>query len=135
MFKINYLKYVKSKEEGKEPKLDKKEEVDKFIESLPFTLTTDQLKTIEDIHKDLISDKRMNRLICGDVGSGKTIVGVTASYECYLSGYQSALMAPTEILASQHYENIKNLLKDTKMKVALLLGSTKKKDKEEIYEN
>ena len=134
MFKINYLKYVKSKEEGKEPKLDKKEEVDKFIESLPFTLTTDQLKTIEDIHKDLISDKRMNRLICGDVGSGKTIVGVTASYECYLSGYQSALMAPTEILASQHYENIKNLLKDTKMKVALLLGSTKKKDKEEIYE-
>ena len=134
MFKINYLKYVKSKEEGKEPKLDKKEEVDKFIESLPFTLTTDQLKTIEDIHKDLISDKRMNRLICGDVGSGKTIVGVTASYECYLSGYQSALMAPTEILASQHYENIKNLLKDTKMKVALLLGSTQKKDKEEIYE-
>ncbi len=133
MFKINYLKYVKSKEEGKEPKKDKKEEVDKFIDSLPFSLTTDQIKTVEDIHTDLISDKRMNRLVCGDVGSGKTIVGVIASYECFLSGYQSALMAPTEILATQHYLNIKNLLKDTNMNVELLLGSTKKKDKEEIY--
>lgn len=134
MFKINYLKYIKTKETNKKPKEVNIIDVQNFLGTIPFELTEDQKKAIEDIHKDLTSTSRMNRLICGDVGSGKTIVSVVAAYECYLSGYQSALMAPTEILATQHYENIKSLLSETDMKIGLILGSTKKKEKEEIYE-
>lgn len=134
MFKINYLKYVKTKDNNKEPKKVDMKQVQDFLCSLPFELTTDQLTAVEEIHKDLTSTNRMNRLICGDVGSGKTIVSVIAAYECFLSGYQTALMAPTEILAVQHYENIKNLMIDTSINIALLLGSTKKKEKDEIYE-
>ena len=67
----------------------------------------------------------MNRLICGDVGSGKTIVGIISAYITYLSGYQTALMAPTEILATQHYENVKKLLSNTNINIALLLVTTK----------
>jgi len=91
------------------------------------------IAAVTDIHNDLTSNNRMNRLLCGDVGSGKTIVSVIAAYECFLSGYQSALMAPTEILATQHYENITSLLAETNIKVGLILGSTKYKEKEEIY--
>ncbi len=134
MFKINYLKYVKTKEVGKEPKVVDIRKVQEFLSSLPFELTKDQIKAIEEIHKDLTSTVRMNRLICGDVGSGKTIVSVVAAYECFLAHYQTALMAPTEILARQHYESISNLLIDTDIRIGLLLGSTKKKEKEEIYE-
>ena len=134
MFKINYLKFIKTKESKKEAKKVNVLDVQNFIKGLPFELTVDQKKGIDEIHKDLISTTRMNRLLCGDVGSGKTIVGVVASYECFLSGYQTALMAPTELLARQHYENIKELLKNTKVNVALLLGSTKKQDKDKIYE-
>jgi len=134
MFKINYLKYIKTKENKKNEKHVDIEEVKNFLNSLPFKLTADQKNAIEEIHNDLTSKNRMNRLLCGDVGSGKTIVGIIASYECFLSGYQTALMAPTEILATQHYENIKKLLSKTNMKISLLLGSTKKKEKEEIYE-
>lgn len=133
MFKINYLKYVKTKEKNKTPKKVEIKELQEFLGTLPFELTEDQKKSINEIHKDLTSSNRMNRLLCGDVGSGKTIVGITAAYECYISGYQTALMAPTEILATQHYNNICNLLENTQMKVELLLGSTKKKDKDKIY--
>ncbi len=133
MFKINYLKYAKTKENNKTPKVVNKELLDNFLLTLPFSLTLDQQTAVQDIHKDLTSSIRMNRLICGDVGSGKTIVSVIASFECFLSNYQVALMVPTEILAVQHYENIKNLLINTDMKIELLLGSTKKKDKEVIY--
>jgi len=133
MFKINYLKYAKTKESKKIPKVVDVSEVQNFLSSLPFELTPDQRTAIKDIHKDLVSKSRMNRLICGDVGSGKTIVAVVAAFECMLSGYQSALMAPTEILATQHYDNIRELFRDTNMRIELLLGSTKKKDKENIY--
>jgi ATP-dependent DNA helicase RecG len=133
MFKINYLKYVNTKEQNKTPKIVNITEIQNFLSNLPFELTEDQITAIKQIHKDLTSRSRMNRLLCGDVGSGKTIVSVIAAYECALSGYQTALMAPTEILASQHFENIKNLLAETNIKVELLLGSTKKKEKEEIY--
>lgn len=133
MFKINYLKYIKTKENNKVPKKVELKELQDFLGTLPFELTEDQKKSINEIHKDLTSTSRMNRLLCGDVGSGKTIVGITASYECFIAGYQTALMAPTEILATQHYNNIKSLLENTNMRVELLLGSTKKKDKEEIY--
>ncbi len=134
MFKINYLKYVNTRENIKDAKKVDIVDLQNFLGSLPFELTADQQKAVENIHKDLTSTNRMNRLLCGDVGSGKTIVGVIAMYESFLAGYQSALMAPTEILATQHFKNIKNLLTNTGVKVALLLGSTKKKEKEEIYE-
>ena len=134
MFKINYLKYIKTKDANKKSKEVNLLDVQNFLGTIPFELTEDQKKAIEDIHKDLTSSSRMNRLICGDVGSGKTIVSVVAAYECFISGYQSALMAPTEILATQHFENIKNLLNNTNMKIGLILGSTKKKEKEDIYE-
>lgn len=133
MFKINYLKYAKTKESKKEPKKCDIKEIQNFLHSLPFELTEDQINSVKEIHKDLTSKTKMNRLLCGDVGSGKTIIALIASFECMLSGYQSALMAPTEILASQHFENVKNLFKETNMRVELLLGSTKKKDKEDIY--
>lgn len=85
------------------------------------------------MEKDLKSSSRMNRILHGGCGSGKTIVGIIAMYLNYLSGYQSALMSPTEILAIQHYNNIKSLLKDTKINVELLVGSQTKKEKQAIY--
>ncbi len=135
MFKINYLKKV-----NKEIKKSYKRKVDKglvneFIRSFPFELTADQNKVVNEIYEDLTSEYRMNRMIQGDVGSGKTIVGVIGCYVNFLAGFQSALMAPTEILATQHYETIKNILMGTEMKIELLTGSTKKKDKEVIYES
>lgn len=134
MFKINYLKIEnKKKKQGLERNIDK-EKLEKFIKSIPFSLTDDQNNAINEIVNDLESKSRMNRLLQGDVGSGKTIVAFIAMVANYLSGYQSALMAPTEILATQHYNNLKNFLKDTSINVGLLTGSTPKKEKTEIYE-
>jgi ATP-dependent DNA helicase RecG len=90
------------------------------------------MSSIKDIYKDLISSKRMNRLLLGDVGSGKTLVSIIAIYINYLSGYQSAMMAPTEILARQHYENFIKMFKDTNIKIGLLVGSMKKKEKDTV---
>ena len=133
MLKINYLKYLKTTDIKKEPKQCNKLDVQNYINTLPFELTKDQITAVKEIYNDLTSNKRMNRLICGDVGSGKTIVGIISAYITYLSGYQTALMAPTEILATQHYENVKKLLSNTNINIALLLGTTKKKEKETIY--
>lgn len=133
MFKINYLKREnKNKSNGLVRTIDK-EKLDNFIKKLPFKLTNDQMKAVDEIISDLSSPNRMNRLLQGDVGSGKTIVAFIGMIANYLSGYQSALMAPTEILAIQHYNNLMEFLKDTDIKVALLTGSTSKKDKIEIY--
>lgn len=133
MFKINYLKLQNKKNnQGLDRKIDKIK-LDKFIKSIPFKLTNDQLKAIDDIVSDLESPSRMNRLLQGDVGSGKTIVSFVAMIANYLSGYQSALMAPTEILAVQHYNNLKEFLSGTEINVELLTGSTLKKDKQRIY--
>ena len=133
MFKINYLKQQNKKEKnGLKREIDKKE-LDKFIKSIPFSLTGDQKNAIDEIVNDLESAGRMNRLLQGDVGSGKTVVAFTGMYANYLSGYQSALMAPTEILANQHYLNLKKFLENTDVNIALLTGSTPKKDKTEIY--
>ena len=134
MFKINYLKKINSKAKGIK-RVVNKEEVDKFILNLPFTLTPDQLKATEDIYNDLTNENRMNRLVLGDVGSGKTVIATYAIYLNYLSGYQSALMAPTEILAIQHFKSISKSLEKLNMKVALLTGSMKKKEKDQIIEN
>ena len=73
--------------------------------------------------------KRMNRLLQGDVGSGKTVISILALYANYLSGYQGALMVPTEILAIQHFNTVKSILKDTGIRVELLVGSLTKKEK------
>ena len=134
MFKINYLRLEnKSKKNGIERNVDKKD-IDEFIKGLPFSLTNDQLKVIDEILEDLNSPGKMNRLLQGDVGSGKTVVSVVAMYANYLSGHQSALMAPTEILATQHYNTIRKLFKGTKVKIELLVGSLTKKEKLEIYD-
>ncbi len=134
MLKINCLKLKNQKQNnGLQREIDYNK-VTEFIEHLPFKLTTDQLSAVSEIKDDLISPKRMNRLLQGDVGSGKTIVSIIASYINYLSGYQTAFMAPTEILATQHFENIKKLFNDYNINVELLTGSTKKKEKKQIYQ-
>ena len=132
MFKINYLKKENKKANGIKRKILKKD-LESIVKILPFKLTNDQKNVLEEIRQDLNSEKRMNRLLQGDVGSGKTVVSIIAMYLNYLSGYQSALMVPTEILANQHFQNITSLLKDL-VKVELLTGSTPKKEKTRIYE-
>ena len=132
MLKINYLKSKRIDNYGLERNVDKKLVIN-FINNLPFKLTDDQLKSVKDIYKDLTSKKRMNRLLQGDVGSGKTIVAVLALYINYLSNYQGALMAPTEILAEQHYNNLINLYKDTNINIELLTGKMKVSEKKKIY--
>ena len=131
-FKINMLKLKNEKALGIKRNINKKE-IDSFINKLPFELTTDQLSVIDEILDDLSTEKRMNRLVLGDVGSGKTIVAFIATLANYLSNYQTAFMAPTEILAKQHFENAKNFFKDKKMNIKILTGSTTKKEKDIIY--
>ena len=131
MLKINKLKLQRKN------KLGLKREIDynivlEYINKLPFKLTLDQLNSVEEIYKDLISEYRMNRLVQGDVGSGKTIVAFIALYINYLSGYQGALMAPTEVLAYQHYSNIKKYMSG--VNVEILTGNTKKSEKKLIIE-
>ncbi|NLD78932.1 MAG: ATP-dependent DNA helicase RecG [Mollicutes bacterium] len=133
MLKINVLKNNYKKIERPIRTINR-DHINKLISSLSFELTVDQKKALEDIISDLSSDYKMNRLLQGDVGSGKTIVAALASYIIYENGYQTAFMVPTELLAIQHYQNLTTLFKDTKMRIKLLLGSTKKKDKELIYE-
>ena len=133
VLKVNYLKQKMSDDSTAiERNLDK-DKLDKFIKVLPFELTLDQDKAVNDIINDLSIKKRMNRLLEGDVGSGKTIVALIAIYANYLSKYQSALMAPTEILANQHYEDAKKIFAKYKLNMALLTSSTSNKDKKEIY--
>lgn len=135
MLKINALKrknndlnigYEKNINEGK---------INEFIKDLPFELTSHQKNALNDIFNDLKSNKRMNRLLEGDVGSGKTIVALISMYALYLCGYQSALMVPTEVLANQHYDNFKKILRKQNIEITLLTGSTKKKEKNKIYED
>lgn len=134
MAKINYLK-LKNKDtlNGVKKEFDK-EKLDKVIKSLPYELTIDQKTVLNEILEDLTSKRRMNRLLQGDVGSGKTIISIIAMVANYLSGYQSALMVPTEILATQHYETMKEILKDLNVNIALLTGSLPKKEKDFIHE-
>ena len=106
--------------------------IKQFLDSLPFELTKDQLKVLSEIKKDMISGKPMNRLLQGDVGSGKTIVAVISMLIAISNGYQAVFMAPTEILADQHYQTIKKLLHDFDFDIQLLIGGTKKTDKEKI---
>lgn len=103
-----------------------------FIASLPFELTNAQKKVTNEICKDLLSPKHMQRLLQGDVGSGKTIVAAIVLYAATTAGFQGALMVPTEILAQQHYQSLAELLRPFEVNVALLTGSTKTKERQQI---
>lgn len=106
-------------------------EIKEFIESLPFELTNAQKRVIQEISEDMESDKPMNRLVQGDVGSGKTIIAVLAIFKAVMSGYQAVMMAPTEILARQHYESISSLLDKYNIKSEILVGSISNSKKQE----
>ena len=132
-FKMNYLNKEKKNSVGIKKEFNM-EDINKLLKSLPFTLTKDQDKSLSEILKDLQSKKRMNRLLLGDVGSGKTIVSAISIYANFLAGYQSALMAPTEILAIQHYFGIKKVLNDFGVIVEVITGSMTKREKQKIYD-
>lgn len=112
----------------------KKDFSDEFYSLLPFNPTNAQKKAIADCMHDMKSETAMNRLIQGDVGSGKTAVAAAVMFSTIKNGYQAAMMAPTEILANQHFESLSKLFDKAKIKIALLTGSTKAKDKRSIKE-
>ncbi len=114
--------------------LDKRELVKKYLKSLNFNLTNAQKKVITEIYKELNEGRFINRLIQGDVGSGKTIVAMTLLLYIVENGYQGVIMAPTEILATQHYLSIKNDFENLGVRTELLTGSVKGKKKEKLLE-
>jgi ATP-dependent DNA helicase RecG len=105
-----------------------------FVNKLPFKLTNAQLKVVDEIFKDMEKNKPMNRLVQGDVGSGKTIVALLAMHKCTRNGYQSLMMVPTEILAEQHYLTFKQLLEGTGIRIELLKGSLTSKEKNAVLQ-
>lgn len=105
-----------------------------FYSLLPFKPTNAQKKAVSECINDMLGDKAMNRLIQGDVGSGKTAVAAAVMYSTVKSGYQAAMMAPTEILATQHFDSLSKLFEGCNIKIALLTGATKAKDKRTIKE-
>ncbi len=109
--------------------------IQKYKDSLPFALTVDQIKASYEILEDLSHPIMMDRLVQGDVGSGKTVVASIAIYANFLAGYQSALMAPTEILANQHYRTLCKLLEHTGMKIGLLKGGLSASQKRQVQED
>lgn len=130
---MQYIKLNRTQDIGVSKLIDI-QKVDHFISKLPFTLTEDQRHVIHDILIDLSSQKLMYRFVQGDVGSGKTVVAAVGLYANYLAGYQGAMMAPTEILAMQHYQSLIKLFQRTKVKIALLTGKLSIREKKEIYQ-
>lgn len=126
------FKSGRNKEDGIKFEISK--DLKNIISSLPFKLTKAQNRALDEIIQDMDSDKIMNRLVQGDVGSGKTVVALLALANCVLNGYQGALMAPTEILAGQHYISLTESLKDFGINVGLLIGSLTKKQKDTVLE-
>jgi len=105
-----------------------KDEVGQFIKSLPFELTNSQDRVTKEILSDLSRKVPMNRLLQGDVGSGKTIVSAISAFAVFLNGYQTIFLAPTQILANQHYESLKSIFKDFTIRISLITGSVVKKE-------
>jgi len=130
MLRVNYLKLTNEENMTGINRNVTFDKVEDFISKLDFVLTSDQTKVVGEIFCDLNSNKRMNRLIQGDVGSGKTIVSIIALYINYLGGHEGVLMAPTEILARQHYDNIRKIFDGYNMNIDILTG---KSDKKNIY--
>lgn len=126
--KNKYSRDIKGIEFAKEYKFSD------IINDLPFNLTNAQIRVLQEIENDMEKDKSMNRLLQGDVGSGKTIVSIIAAYKAVKSGYQAAIMAPTSILASQHLESFTEILEKYNIRCELLISSITKKKKEEILE-
>lgn len=108
---------------------------DDFIASLPFVLTDEQYQNAKEIIDDMNDNSLMYRMLQGDVGSGKTVVSFVCLYANYKRGDQGALMAPTDALAKQHYENAKKMFEGTEIRIALLVGSTSIREKNEIYQD
>lgn len=135
LFELSILKNKVQNERRDAIKFEIKDQVFDFINKLPFKLTEGQDTVIKEIFSDMKEGKAINRLIQGDVGSGKTIIAIIIMYLAYLNGYQSSIMAPTEILAKQHFESFVELLEPLGIKVGLLIGSTSKKAKRDILDN
>lgn len=133
MLKMMFLKELNQTGKGVSKEFDENK-VEKFLKDLPFTLTENQQSAIKAGLHDLKDKKRMNRLLLGDVGSGKTIVATVLLYANFLSGYQGVFMAPTEILATQHFFNTHALFQACNVQVDLLVGSMSKKEKENILQ-
>lgn len=110
------------------------EKFNAVYKKLPFDLTGAQKRVIKEIRSDIISGKQMNRLLQGDVGSGKTMVALLTSLLAVDNGYQCCIMAPTEVLANQHYKSISKMVEGTSVSVELLTGSTKVKERRRIHE-
>ena len=115
-------------------KFDTNIKMQDVIDTLPFTLTNAQKRVLNEIDKDMEKDTAMNRLLQGDVGSGKTVVSIVAAYKAVKSGYQAAIMAPTAILADQHLKNFTKMLEPFGIRCELLVSSVTKKNKELILE-
>lgn len=126
------FKSGRNKEDG--IKFETSKDLKKIISALPFKLTKAQNRALDEIIQDMNLEKIMNRLVQGDVGSGKTVVALLALANCVLNGYQGALMAPAEILAGQHYISLTESLKDFGINVGLLIGSLTKKQKDTVLE-
>jgi len=132
--KMQALRKIQRNQSKGIPKVLHQDKIQELIQSLPFPLTSAQNRVVQEIFNDLVSPSRMNRLLQGDVGSGKTVVATIALYACALDGYQGALMVPTEILAEQHFESLSKLLQETNINVALLTSSVKGKKRREVLE-
>ncbi|MEH2948173.1 ATP-dependent DNA helicase RecG [Sporofaciens sp. JLR.KK001] len=132
------IRKLKDKNEklANEYRMEMKPEVEAFVQGLPYQLTNAQQKVWTEILRDISGDTAMSRLVQGDVGSGKTIVAVLALMTAALNGYQGAMMAPTEVLARQHYESVTSLFETygIKIKVVLLTGSMTAKEKRRAYD-
>lgn len=115
-------------------RFDSRVKFEEIIKDLPFILTNAQLRVLNEIESDMEKDKSMNRLLQGDVGSGKTIVSIIATYKAVKSGFQAAIMAPTSILATQHLESYAQILEKYNIRCELLISSITKKKKEDILE-
>ena len=135
---VMQLGLLRFKEKGQEDRkgisFDKDEKMDELLATLPYTLTGAQQRVWQEIDKDMKSENSMNRLVQGDVGSGKTVVATMAMFKAVRNGYQAVLMAPTAILARQHYEGIQKMVSQFGIKVELLTGDVTKKNKERILE-
>ncbi|WP_066502967.1 ATP-dependent DNA helicase RecG [Abyssisolibacter fermentans] len=134
MFQLGLMSIRKKINNNEGIKFNKSPKIYDLIDTFPFKLTNAQDKVLSEILSDMNSNKTMNRLIQGDVGSGKTIIAILAMYHAVCSGYQAVMMAPTEILAKQHYESVNNILKPFGIRCDLLVGSMTQKNKEVVKE-
>lgn len=133
MLQLGLLRIKASLQEGRTGiKFSREEDMESFIKSLPFRLTEAQINVFREIQEDMESHKIMNRLIQGDVGSGKTVVAAMALFKAVKNGYQGTLMVPTEILAEQHFQSLNQLMLPFGVRVGLLTGSLTQKQKREL---